>query len=555
MLSLSIKHLRIEKSSRRGRIREVGLEENTWDVEGDSTITEIARFGHDFSRVRVHGGALALAQSKLKLNRLGDVFEQEADRVADHVMDMPEPQLQIACPCGGGCPKCRKEHDSRPQLQTKWVQANAQGGLPGPPIVQEATDSSGQLLEQSTRKFMELRFGHDFSQVRVHTDARAVESARTLNALAYTSSRDIVFGAGQYAPNTHEGRRLLAHELAHVVQQGGNHAIVQRQAAPTMTPATDQDRREFVQMTIDFFNSSAEFFRDQLARIDQALFERMIDNWYLMVIDREGMIDSSLGGDAALKMELRAAYTAAIRVLISRATTIFNKSENELYRENSGRIPMWAWPTPHSLEPGISTPIAEGRAVDVVTGHVTFATNGFDISIVPDVIDPRLGSRAETRIDINWQLPGYQWQWQGGQKRITAFNAPPPVTVRIQTFYGPHVTAASRSGYGRGTTPQDIAGDRVTTRSTSLGFHEGSHGLAYVEFLEANPAPQFTGRVGMTEAQFQAARNQWANDLRDYSRRIRAFSTRFVDCVGTTIDQYNQARAAAGIAVQIVCGP
>lgn len=89
-----------------------------------------------------------------------------------------------------------------------------------PPIVQEVLSSSGQPLDAATHAFMEPRFGHDFSRVRVHTDARAAESARAINALAYTVGRDIVFGSGQYAPSTHQGRRLMAHELTHVVQQG-----------------------------------------------------------------------------------------------------------------------------------------------------------------------------------------------------------------------------------------------------------------------------------------------------------------------------------------------
>jgi outer membrane protein OmpA-like peptidoglycan-associated protein len=88
-----------------------------------------------------------------------------------------------------------------------------------PPIVHETIRSPGQPLDAETRAFMEPRFGHDFSKVRVHTDARAAESARSVNALAYTVGRDVVFGAGQYAPGRHSGRTLIAHELTHVVQQ------------------------------------------------------------------------------------------------------------------------------------------------------------------------------------------------------------------------------------------------------------------------------------------------------------------------------------------------
>jgi hypothetical protein len=88
-----------------------------------------------------------------------------------------------------------------------------------PPIVQEVLRSPGQPLDAHTRAFMEPRFGHDFSRVRVHTDARAAESAWAVDALAYTVGRNVVFGAGQYVPASSAGQQLLAHELTHVVQQ------------------------------------------------------------------------------------------------------------------------------------------------------------------------------------------------------------------------------------------------------------------------------------------------------------------------------------------------
>ncbi len=91
-----------------------------------------------------------------------------------------------------------------------------------PSIVQEVLSSSGQPLDADVQAYMEPRFGHDFSRVRVHTDERAVDSARAVEALAYTVGSDVVFGAGQYAPETSGGKKLIAHELAHVVQQSGN---------------------------------------------------------------------------------------------------------------------------------------------------------------------------------------------------------------------------------------------------------------------------------------------------------------------------------------------
>lgn len=90
-----------------------------------------------------------------------------------------------------------------------------------PPLVHDVLHSPGQPFDAATRSFMESRFGHDFSHVRVHTDTRAVESARAVGALAYTAGKDVVFGAGQYIPWTDAGKKLLAHELTHVVQQTG----------------------------------------------------------------------------------------------------------------------------------------------------------------------------------------------------------------------------------------------------------------------------------------------------------------------------------------------
>lgn len=134
---------------------------------------------------------------KLATSEPGNPYEREADTVAEQVLRMPQPGLEHSRSCAGGCLRGQLEQPAR----------------------EYEPASSGQPLHQHTRRFMESRFGHDFSQVRVHADSRAAESARSLNALAYTVGRHVVFGAGQFSPQSHAGRRLLAHELAHVVQQ------------------------------------------------------------------------------------------------------------------------------------------------------------------------------------------------------------------------------------------------------------------------------------------------------------------------------------------------
>src|SRR5262249_16160732 len=207
--------------------------------ESDVGLTVVAspRFGHDFSQIPKHAPEVGAVQTKLAINKPGDEYEQEADRVSEQVMRMSERRSQRACACGGECPKCQTQVSGHEQgrLLTKRVQSGDPDAATAPPIVQEVLASTGQPLDPATRAFMEPRFGHDFSKVQVHTDTKAVESARLVNALAYTTGPHVVFGTGMYAPTTDRGRQLLAHELAHVVQQGGNNTAIQRMLA---CPAT-----------------------------------------------------------------------------------------------------------------------------------------------------------------------------------------------------------------------------------------------------------------------------------------------------------------------------
>src|SRR5438874_11015193 len=113
--------------------------------------------------------------------------------------------------------------------------------------VDEALDSPGQPLDATTRAEMEPRFGHDFANVRVHADATAADAAHAVNAMAYTLGKDIVFRAGAYEPYTQAGKRLLAHELTHVVQQGDAEGMTTRRfanAALTLSRPSDRAEQE-----------------------------------------------------------------------------------------------------------------------------------------------------------------------------------------------------------------------------------------------------------------------------------------------------------------------
>lgn len=172
--------------------------------------------------------------SGLRIGAPSGVFEQEADRVADEIVSgRPRSgwslsqvsfgqSVQRKCACGGSggadgeCEECKEKKE-------KTLQRKATGPSPtgmAPPIVHDVLKSPGQPLDRSTRDFFEPRFGRDFSHVRVHAGDAAGQSAKSIDADAYAVGNHIVFGDGRFNSATNAGRRLIAHELTHVVQQG-----------------------------------------------------------------------------------------------------------------------------------------------------------------------------------------------------------------------------------------------------------------------------------------------------------------------------------------------
>jgi hypothetical protein len=184
-----------------------------------------------------------LIQAKLKIGEPNDAYEQEADRVADAVIRMPDPLVQRKekpddeddkiqmKPVAGqitplvqrkGETQHRDEDDEDEPIQMKDSTSqdlrNSQSAE-APPIVHEALRSPGQPLDQGNRTFFESRFKQDLSHVRVHTDPIAAQAARTIHASAFTSGSDIAFAAGKHQLDTTTGQQLLAHELVHIIQQ------------------------------------------------------------------------------------------------------------------------------------------------------------------------------------------------------------------------------------------------------------------------------------------------------------------------------------------------
>jgi hypothetical protein len=317
-------------------------------------------------------------------------------------------------------------------------------------------------------------------------------------------------------------------------------------------PPTPTETVEAVIADFDLWTSQWADAEALGLRPDTGTLATMLGTFSAKLTDAEAVIDTSLGGNAALRQRLRDAYTALIHTMMPVAASRIGVDEGDLYRRNSGRIPMWAWQTAHHTVAGITTPVAENLTPDKRTGKVSFAAEGFAVTIAKDRRSPGMRNRAETTIELKFGsilgTPGRE----GGKVVIKKITGPPTPTAVIQTTYGRGVTAESSSGYGRGTTAEDTAAG-AGSASTKLGFHEGSHGLDYVEYMKANSPPAFTGEVGMSPAEFRTALKQWKADVKQYSIDLMKDSEARTDCVGTTEDDYMLSHAKAGAKVKLIC--
>jgi hypothetical protein len=185
-------------------------------IGNQATLRLLARQGPVLSR----NGRNNSEEQKIVIGQANDPLEQEADRIADQVMRMPDANISLASgmpQLSRKCAACEQEEGEMVRPKAAAAANAGAGKVPG--IVREVLRSPGQPLDTESRAFFEPRFGRDFANIRIHADHQAARSAQSVNALAYATGSHIVFGSGQYSPGTSAGKALLAHELAHAVQQ------------------------------------------------------------------------------------------------------------------------------------------------------------------------------------------------------------------------------------------------------------------------------------------------------------------------------------------------
>ncbi|HLB71708.1 MAG TPA: DUF4157 domain-containing protein [Candidatus Methanoperedens sp.] len=266
-------------------------------------------------------------KTKLRIGQPGDIYEQEAERVADQVMRMQEPKVSTETKVSSNiqnnsiqrrCPACIREHQSRKEEGEETLQTKENSDST-PKVTSDLESSissihgSGQPLSEPVRTFFERRFGADFSSVRVSSDSQAGELANTLQAKAFTVGSNISFGRGQYSPGTSEGKQLLAHELTHVIQQTGSvhsqrilraridsgekTALCNTAACDLLPPAADiTDNQAIFRKEIDDFqrtpatNSRASGSIRQLEYMDTGARQKQLPD-----IQRQHKLENDLG--------------------------------------------------------------------------------------------------------------------------------------------------------------------------------------------------------------------------------------------------------------------
>jgi hypothetical protein len=434
-------------------------------------------------------GEKLYVQPKLTIGPGNDPYEQEADRIADQVVAGGPDVSGVS----SGITQLQRQS---PEEEEEMLQPKAAVSRPAPAtaaIAAAAVATGGQPLSRPEQAFFESRFGRDLSHVRLHTNTDAARAAAGIGARAYTLRSHIAFASGQHSPGSIEGRRLMAHELTHTLQQGFGRTI----------------RR---------IPSRMAFGDDDMGRLGPGGAQ---------------MDDPRGPGQSTLTYAQSRELSRCIEVMGDSEVAAAECANTVL----GTPVPEW------KSVAGISSPVPF-RANVSSSGVVSHRIGRVNLAILSDATstDPSMQDKAETKIRFPPLAAGanlVNWVSQGG--RITSFTFNQDLfSLTIQTTYGPGVTASSSSGYGRGTTATDQA-----VGTTSLGFHEGRHGRDFITFLQDNPYPEFTGRIGQTTAVFSTRVTRFSNAVNSYIRRMNRASALATDCPGTSIDTFNATNGTA----------
>ena len=306
-------------------------------------------------------------QPKLTVGQSDSIHEKEADAVADKIVrpennSIVQPKISIL-PIQRKCSHCEEDRVQRKENDSASTEQEA------PAIVSDALNTGGDPMDQGTRSFMENRFGYDFGNVKIHTDTLAAKSADAIDALAYTSGSDIVFKKDQYSPDSDDGKKLLAHELTHVVQQGGadTHQVQKQDAGVTPCPsATDLAQLE-------------TNYRSMITDANSRGYTVAADNLEYWL--------RGTGGTKVLSVSWLRSFSsllAAERVNEGRFETQLNDAAN-LMHAGSSRTLSDHWDRQFAASPFEELYYASGTSTITSTGTFSLAMTGSTVSMHGDV--------------------------------------------------------------------------------------------------------------------------------------------------------------------------
>ncbi len=309
-------------------------------------------------------------QAKLRIGKSGDRYEQEADRVVDAVMRMPEPKVDsapsypnkpLSSPCiQRVCPVCGEELQKQPgeeEVQAKKISSYINEVDRGLESRIQSLKGGSQPMPQSERAFFEPRFGYDFSHVKLHNNSQADVLNRSLQARAFTVGQDIFFRNGEYNPSSRKGQELLAHELTHTIQQSGESLEIQ--STKTMLQCLGDITQVPSGMSCPVASSSPSSFVDRiefnkgasaLTAAQKTQIETFIMNWRAQGGTADVRIDgysSKDGTDAfnwqlscdrveAVKSELLSPSSRVVPSIPSGHITIFAHGETDEFSSTPG---------------------------------------------------------------------------------------------------------------------------------------------------------------------------------------------------------------------------
>jgi hypothetical protein len=337
--------------------------------------------------------------------------------------------------------------------------------------------SKGEALPSEAQHFFGERMGSDFSGVKIHTGTEAEQSAKEVNAKAYTVDNHIIFNKGQYDPGTDEGKKLLAHELTHTLQQSGG---IKRKPFNSRPP--------FASIPIDYDMISDPVERMEMMRAD---YERYRWKNALERLDNGELDDGDLQYEP-LRNRLTGLKRAEVDALITKIKAFQQQRDKDVANPavkdpekkkpiSTAKIIQWL-----EVRKEISTPMPDNAMVNsLLPGLIDSYSISFNDVEITVMSDTHGASRNETRPTANF-TGNFTWLTVGGKitnlKRDGVPFNPTKLEVKIQTRY--KNSPDDTSGYGKGTTDTD-----KYNKTTTLRVHEGQHGTDFITYLTNTPLP------------------------------------------------------------------